>query len=60
MKSSLVDITVILEHETERAWLVNDGSKKVWIPKSWGELEAKGPTWTLTLPEKFASEKGLI
>lgn len=60
MKSNLIDITVTLVHETEKAWLVNDGSKKVWIPKSLAELEQNGPTWTLTLTERLAQEKGLI
>lgn len=60
MKSNLVDITVILVHSTDKAWLVDDGSKKVWIPFSQGELEQKGPTWLLTIPEWLANEKGLI
>ena len=59
-RSSLIDLTVILVHETEKAWLLDDGSKKCWIAKSQGELEARGPTWVLTLPEWLAQEKGLI
>jgi len=59
-RSTLIDCTVILVHETEKAWLLNDGSKKCWIAKSQAELEPTGPTWTLTLPEWLAKEKGLI
>lgn len=62
MKSDLVDITVMLKHETAKAWLVDDGSEKaVWIPKSNAELEPNrdGRTFTLTLPSWLAIEKGL-
>lgn len=58
----LVDISVGLQHETEKAWLVDDGKVKVWIPKSQGEiiLNANKKTWTLTIPEWLAMETGLI
>lgn len=63
MKSDLVDLKVVLHHETEKAWLVSiDGENKVWIPKSRAEFEPdKGP-WrgTLTLSEALAIEKGLV
>jgi hypothetical protein len=36
-ETELTEITVELLHETERAWLVNDGAKEIWIPKSMGE-----------------------
>lgn len=58
MRSTLHDFTVILKHETDSAWLVNDGSKNAWIPKSQGELVAKSGAWTLTIPEWLAIEKG--
>ncbi len=65
MRSDLIDITVMLHHETEKAWLVSDtGERKdaVWIAKSQAELEPSGGSsmHTLTLPEHIATEKGLI
>lgn len=62
-RSDLVDISVVLVHETDRAWLLDyGGSEKVWLPKSQGELarDVGGKSWTLTLPERVANEKGLI
>ena len=34
MKSNLVDIAAIKRHETDRAFLVFDGTREVWLPKS--------------------------
>jgi hypothetical protein len=62
-KSDLIDLTVFLVHETDKAWLVSpDDELKVWIPKSRGELEknADGKTYNLTIPESLATEKELI
>ena len=57
MESDLVDVEVILKHETESAWLVDDGDEDpVWIPKSQAEFDGK----ILTLPEWLAMEKELI
>lgn len=58
----LEDITVVLVHSTEKAWLVNDGKTEVWFPKSWGELEKNpdGKSWTLTAEESKLIEKGLV
>ena len=57
MDSDLIDIEVVLKHETELAWLVDDGDvKPVWIPKSQAEFDGE----TLTLPEWLALEKELI
>jgi hypothetical protein len=58
MKSALVDIACEIRHETEKAYLIFDGDKEVWIPKSvgaWGQ-DAK----TMAMPERFALDKGLI
>jgi len=52
----LVDIEVELRHETDAAYLVNDGGESVWVPKSQCELDGS----TLTLPEWLAMEKELI
>jgi hypothetical protein len=61
-KTNLIDLTVTLIHETEKAWLVNDGTRKTWVPKSWAELEKNpdGKSYTLTITEERAIEKELI
>lgn len=62
-RSDLVDISVVLVHQTERAVLVDHGGDaNVWLPRSAIEIEkdANGKTWTVTLPERLAQEKGLI
>lgn len=60
----LVDLSVQLLHETEKAYLVTDSTpeKGVWIPKSQCELEKSsvGGVWTITMPEWLAHDKGLI
>jgi hypothetical protein len=61
--NDLVDVIVQLHHETEKAWLVSDGtSTPTWIAKSMAELETNpgGKTHTLTGPEWVLLEKGLI
>ena len=59
--SDLVDIIVEVKHETDKAILVDDGAKKVWLPKSQIEFESNGDgTSTVTLPEWLARDKGLI
>jgi len=68
-KSDLFDIAVELVHQTDKAWLVNDGTLcaddnkpvNVWVPKSQCELErnSDGKTWTLTGPEWLLNAKGL-
>lgn len=61
MSDRLTDIACILKHETKAAWLVNDGDKDVWLPKSQCELEpGKGTDCIVTLPEWLAKEKELI
>ena len=66
MKSDLVDVTVQKHAETARAILVSDDgdkAKAVWIPLSQCEIEpVKGSadTFTLTIPEWLAQDKGLI
>ena len=60
-KKELVDIACTLKHETKAAWLVNDGDRDVWLPKSQCELElGKDMTCMVTLPEWLAIEKELI
>lgn len=62
-KSDIIDLTVVLVHETDKAVLVDHGGKeKVWLPKSMIEIEknSDGKTHTVSLPESFAQEKGMI
>ena len=62
-KSELVDLDVVLVHETERAILVRltEDGEKVWLPLAAVEVnERKARTANITLPEALALEKGLI
>lgn len=62
-RSDLIDVSVVLVHETERAVLVDHGgAETVWLPKSAVEIarDPSGKTWTLTLPERLAVEKGIL
>lgn len=62
-RSNIIDVTVQLHHETDKAVLVSEtGDKKdaVWLPKSQVEIEAEGGAHTVTLPEWLALDKGLI
>lgn len=73
MKSDLIDISVMLRHETQYAYLVADGRTeikkgdtapselRIWVPKSQCELDIVGKSsGILTLPEWLALEKGFI
>ena len=59
-----IEIFCTLVHETERAVLVNDGTREVWLAKSTitspKEFPEPGKNFELTLPEWLAEEKGLI
>jgi hypothetical protein len=55
-RARLTDIACQVRRETERAWLIFDGSVEVWLPKSQVENNGDG---TFTLPEWLATEKGL-
>lgn len=39
VKKELVEIAAALEHETDAAYLINDGTEKVWVPKSQVEYD---------------------
>lgn len=63
-KSNLIDISAILRHETNSAYLIYDGrhdkdGKEIreWVPKSQVEDNGDG---TFTMPEWLALEKGFI
>ena len=50
----LTDIAAKLVHETELAYLLNDGVTQAWVPKSQVEDNRDG-TWTM--PERLAIDK---
>lgn len=56
-RSDIVDIHADLKHETEKAYLISDGSREAWIPKSQCERNDDG---TFSMPEWIAMDKGLI
>ncbi len=58
MKSDLVDIACEIRRETEKAFLIFDGDKEVWIPKAIGEWDQDSKT--MAMPEWIAKDKGLI
>jgi hypothetical protein len=64
MKSGIIDITVQLLHETDRAVLVTDITPEngVWLPLSQIEIEPAdvGGMHVVTLPEWLAMERGLV
>lgn len=57
-----IDVAVTLERETAKAYLVNEGHKSVWVPKSQVTLNfgTNGVVESITLPEWLAFDKGLI
>lgn len=65
MKSDLIDLAVEIRHTTAKAYLVHDGHRDVWLPKSMVEVEwAKGEgdrgSAIVTLPEWLAQKTELI
>ena len=63
MKSDLIDISVIVQHQTENAVLVDHGgTEAVWLPLSQIGIEPNtdGKTHDVTLPEWLAREKEMI
>jgi hypothetical protein len=55
--SDLVDIAAEIRRETEKAWLLFDGEREVWVPKSQVEDNGDG---TFAMPEWLAIAKELI
>lgn len=53
----VVDIEATLKHETDAAYLVNDGETDAWLPKSLTENNGDG---TFTIPEWLGIDKGLV
>jgi hypothetical protein len=56
-KPELVDIAAHIVHETEKAYLLHDGARQDWFPKSVTEDNKDG---TFTVPYRLAHEKGFI
>lgn len=63
-KSDLVDLTMKLHAETDRAIRVSDDGEDrnaVWLPKSQVEFVMTKPGYVeVTLPEWLAIDKGLV
>lgn len=62
-RPSLLDLSVIIVHRTERAVLVKDAehAEPKWLPLSQVEVEGEpGGIGQVTLPEWLAIEKGLV
>lgn len=62
-----VEIDVTIENDTDLAFLVNDGDRSVWIPKSqlidfdWdAQIVMPITTMTIKIPEWLAKAKSLI
>jgi hypothetical protein len=53
----LCDVTAELRHETEKAYLIHDGKREVWVPKSQVENNDDG---TFTMPVWLATDKELV
>jgi hypothetical protein len=62
MKSCLIEIAVNIVHTTERAVLVRDGNREVWLPLAHTEVGPirQGGNATVTIPEWLAIEKELV
>lgn len=65
MRSDLVDLTLYVHAETERAVRVSDDgdlAKSVWLPKSQCEVDytKQRGVAVVTMPERLATEKGLV
>lgn len=56
--SGLIEISCEWRGETDKAWLIYDGSIEVWIPKS--QCEADWKDGIVEMPEYLAKLKGLI
>lgn len=56
-RSDLVEIVADIRGETEKAWRLDDGNIKEWVPKSQVENNGDG---TFTMPQWLAKDKGFI
>lgn len=53
----LVDIAAEIRHETDKAWLLFDGIREAWVPKSQAQDNEDG---TFTMPQWLAEQKEFI
>jgi len=53
----LIDIACDVEGETPKSFLLNDGARREWVPKSQCQKNGDG---TFTMSEWIAKEKGFI
>jgi hypothetical protein len=58
VESRLIDIAAEIVGETDKALLLFDGDRKVWLPKSLVEYDARDKV--AKMPEWLAREKELI
>lgn len=61
--SLIIDVAVILRHQTALAVLVDHGGKEpCWLPLSQIEVarNTDGKTHTVSLPQWLAEEKGMV
>jgi hypothetical protein len=56
-KHDIIEIAADLRHETEKAFLLHDGTKEAWVPKAQVENNNDG---TFSMPEWLAMDKGFI
>lgn len=56
-KHDIIKIAADLRHETDKAFLLFDGSKEAWVPKAQVENNSDG---TFSMPEWLAMDKGFI
>lgn len=64
-RSDLIDVTLQVHHETDKAFLVSDDgdrTKAVWVAKSQcerGDSKSSG-IFEFSMPEWLATEKGFV
>ena len=56
-KTELFEVAAQIRHETEKAYLLFDGTKEAWVPKSQVENHQDG---TFTLPQWLAEKVGFV
>lgn len=57
-RSDLVDVDADLIHETEKAYLIDDGKQRDWVPKAVVEWDKEAGTFAM--PLRLAMQKGFV
>ena len=59
---NMIEFTAEILHETDKAYLLSDGTNEFWIPKSQIETARciKDMNWEFEIPEWLALDKGII